>query len=74
MTPTIEQSFVRQFEHDGLWRQACDNSYWHNLGVFAAALYWLTRLVLVEIAGPARRDGLPHRLTVIDPASLESAA
>jgi uncharacterized protein len=62
------------FLEDELWRQACDNSYWHNLGVFAAALYWLTRLVLVEIDGPARRDSLPDRLTVIDPASLERAA
>lgn len=62
------------FLEDDLWRQACDNSYWHNLGVFAAALYWLTRLVLVEIDGPARRDGLPDRLTVIDPAGLERAA
>ncbi len=62
------------FLEDELWRQACDNSYWHNLAVFAAALYWLTRLVLVEIEGPARRDGLPGRLTVIAPESLEAAA
>ncbi len=62
------------FLEDDLWRQACDNSYWHNLGVFAAALYWLTRLVLVEIEGPPRREGLPQIMTVIDPASLEAAA
>ena len=62
------------FLEDDLWRQACDNSYWHNLGVFAAALYWLTRRVRVESAGPPRRDGLPETLAVIDPASLEVAA
>ncbi|WP_300300943.1 radical SAM protein [Ferrovibrio sp.] len=62
------------FLEQDLWRQACDNSYWHNLAIFAAALYWLTRLVLIEIEGPARRDGLPARMTVIDPAELEVAA
>lgn len=62
------------FLEDDLWRCARDNSYWHNLGVFAAAIYWLTRLVLVEIEGPPRRDGLPDRMPVIDPASLDVAA
>lgn len=62
------------FLEGDLWRQACDNSYWHNLGVFAAALYWLTRLVLIEIEGPPRRDGLSAHMMVIDPASLEKAA
>lgn len=62
------------FLEDDLWRQACDNSWWHNLAIFAAALYWLTRLVLVEIEGPARRAGLPERVAVIDPESLEAAA
>ena len=62
------------FLEDGLWRQACDNSWWHNLAMLAAALYWLTRLVLVEIEGPARRPDLPERLPVIDAASLEAAA
>ncbi|MFN4309869.1 MAG: radical SAM protein [Ferrovibrio sp.] len=62
------------FLEDGLWRQACDNSYWHNLAVFAGALYWLTRLVLIEIEGPARRDGLAECMMVIDPAELEAAA
>lgn len=62
------------FLENDLWKQACDNSYWHNLAVFAAALYWLTRLVLVEIDGPPRRDGLPRVMTVIDPVSLETAA
>lgn len=62
------------FLEDELWRQACDNSYWHNLAVFAGALYWLTRLVLIEIEGTARRDGLPEKMMVIDPAELEAAA
>ena len=54
------------FLEDGLWRQACDNSFTHNLAVLAASLYWLTRLVLVEIDGPVmRRDGLPTRFPVI---------
>lgn len=56
------------------WEQACDNSYWHNLAVFAGALYWLTRLVLIEIEGVARRDGLPEKMMVIDPAELEAVA
>lgn len=62
------------FLEDDLWRQGCDNSYWHNLAMFAAALYWLTRLVLVEIEGPARRPDLPERVTVIDDATLPAAA
>jgi hypothetical protein len=41
----------------------------------AAALYWLTRLVLVEIEGPViRRDGLPTRIPIIRlPAELAAA-
>lgn len=62
------------FLENELWRQACDNSYWHNLAMLAAALYWLTRLVLVEIEGPPRRDGLPAQMAVIDLAALEAAA
>ena len=63
------------FLEDGLWRQACDNSFTHNLAVLAASLYWLTRLVLVEIEGPVmRRDGLPTRIPVITlPAELAAA-
>jgi len=54
------------FLEDKLWRQACDNSFTHNLAVLAAALYWLTRLVLVEIEGPMlRRPGLPNHIDVI---------
>ncbi len=63
------------FLEDRLWRQACDNSFTHNLAVLAASLYWLTRLVLVEIEGPVmRRDGLPTRIPVITlPAELAAA-
>ena len=44
---------------DDIWDRACDNSFDHNVTVLAAALYWLTRLVLVEIEGPAiRRAGV----------------
>jgi uncharacterized protein len=60
------------FLEGDLWRQACDNSFTHNLAVLAGALYWLTRLVLVEIEGPVmRRDGLLTRIPVITlPAEL----
>jgi hypothetical protein len=62
------------FLEDDLWTQACDNSFTHNLAVMAASLYWLTRLVLVEIEGPViRRDGLPKRIPVIR-APAESAS
>ena len=54
------------FLEDELWSQACDNSFTHNVAVMAAALYWLTRLVLVELEGPViRRDGLPTRIPII---------
>ena len=54
------------FLEDDLWTQACDNSFTHNLAVMAASLYWLTRLVLVEIEGPImRRDRLATRIPVI---------
>jgi uncharacterized protein len=63
------------FLEDCLWRQACDNSFTHNLAVLAAALYWLTRLVLVEIEGPMlRRRDLPSRMRVIDPPPDAAAA
>ena len=63
------------FLEDDLWSQACDNSFTHNLAVMAASLYWLTRLVLVEIEGTViRRDGLPTRIPVIRaPADTASA-
>ena len=63
------------FLEDDLWSQACDNSFTHNLAVMAASLYWLTRLVLVEIEGPImRRDGLATRIPVIRaPADTASA-
>ena len=54
------------FLEDDLWSQACDNSFTHNVAVMAAALYWLTRLVLVEVEGPViRRDCLPTRIPII---------
>jgi hypothetical protein len=54
------------FLKNDLWSQACDNSFTHNLAVIAASLYWLTRLVLIEIEGPViRRVGLPTRIPVI---------
>jgi uncharacterized protein len=63
------------FLEDDLWRQACDNSFTHNLAVLASALYWLTRLVVLEIEGPVmRREGLPTRMQVIRlPAELAAA-
>ncbi|MGJ4927456.1 radical SAM protein [Bradyrhizobium sp. HKCCYLRH3095] len=63
------------FLEDRLWRQACDNSFEHNLAVLAAALYWLTRLVLVEIEGPVlRREDLPRRIRVISLPAATAAA
>jgi len=54
------------FLEDDLWRQACDNSFTWNLALLAVALYWLTRLVLVEMEGPVlRRPDLPNRIPVI---------
>lgn len=55
------------FLNDGLWTQACDNSFTWNLSVLAMSLYWLTRMVLVEIEGPVlRRSGLPNKMKVIE--------
>jgi uncharacterized protein len=56
-----------------LWEQACDNSYTWNLSMLAVSLYWLTRLVLVEIEGPARRPGPPAKIPVIDPDNLDGS-
>ena len=51
---------------DDLWRQACDNSFTWNLAMLAVSLYWLTRLVLVEIEGSVlRQPGLPQKIRVI---------
>ncbi len=58
-----------------LWRQACDNSFTWNLALLAVSLYWLTRLVLVEIEGPVmRRDDLPNRIRVIRQPAETAAA
>jgi len=61
------------FLEGDLWDQACDNSYTWNLSMLAAALYWLTRLVLVEIEGPTRRSGMPNTVPVIRLTDLEFA-
>jgi uncharacterized protein len=61
------------FLEDDLWRQACDNSFTHNVAMLAAALYWLTRLILVEIEGPARRGGT-MTMKVIEPPAEPVAA
>jgi len=54
------------FLEDDLWRQACDNSFTWNLAMLAVSLYWLTRLVLVEVEGPVlRRLDLPKKISVI---------
>lgn len=54
------------FLEDGLWRQACDNSFTYNLAILAASLYFLTGMVLVEIEGPVlRRVGLPTTVPVV---------
>ena len=50
-----------------MWTQGCDNSFTWNLSVLAISLYWLTRMVLVEIEAPIiRRASLPSTLKVID--------
>lgn len=55
------------FLEDDLWKQACDNSFTHNLAMLAAAMYFATHgMTLTEIEGPARRPGLPTRIRVID--------
>ncbi len=59
------------FLEGDLWDQACDNSYTWNLSMLAVALYWLTRLVLVEIEGSPRRPGLPKSMPVISLADLQ---
>lgn len=59
------------FLEGDLWDQACDNSYTWNLSMLAVALYWLTRLVLVEIEGAPRRPGLPKSMPVISLADLQ---
>ena len=55
-----------------LWDQACDNSYTWNLSMLAVSLYWLTRLVLVEIEGPSRRPGLPNIMPAIPLTDLQN--
>ncbi len=59
------------FLEGDLWEQACDNSYTWNLSMLAVSLYWLTRLVLVEIEGSARRVGPTNKMPVIRLADLQ---
>ncbi len=62
------------FLEGDLWRRACDNSFTWNLALLAISLYWLTRLVLIEIEGPVlRRDDLPTRIPVIRTPAAEAA-
>lgn len=61
------------FQDGDLWDQACDNSFTWNLSMLAVALYWLTRLVLVEIEGPTRRPGPPAKIQVINPNNLDGS-
>lgn len=61
------------FQDGDLWDQACDNSFTWNLSMLAVALYWLTRLVLVEIKGPPRRPGPPAKIQVINPNNLDGS-
>jgi len=61
------------FLEGDLWRQACDNSFTWNLALLAISLYWLTRLVLIEIEGPVlRRPDLPNRIRVIRQSAEEA--
>lgn len=54
------------------WTKACDNSFHYNLGMLGATLYYLTRMVLVEIEGPViRREGLPNVISVIMPPTQQ---
>jgi uncharacterized protein len=63
------------FLEGDLWRQACDNSFTWNLALLAISLYWLTRLVLVEIEGPVlRRPDLPNRIRVIRQPAEQAAS
>ncbi len=59
------------FLENKLWEKACDNSFYWNLAVLAASMYWMTGLVLTEIQGTSlRRDDLPNRIPVIDPRQM----
>ena len=62
------------FLEGDLWDQACENSYTWNLSMLAVALYWLTRLVMVEIEGPSRRQGFSNSMPVIRLTDLQAGA
>lgn len=59
------------FVEDDLWAQSCDNSFAYNLGILAAALFFATGRVLIEIRGEdIRRDGISG-VSVIEPDFLD---
>lgn len=48
------------------WEQSCDNSFTWNSALMAVALYYITRMVLIEIEGDViRRESLPSKISVI---------
>lgn len=52
--------------HDGLWTQACDNSYTWNSAVLSLAMFYLTGRVLTHIEGETvRRPSLPSKAPVL---------
>ncbi|NBS69192.1 SDR family oxidoreductase [bacterium] len=60
------------FLEDKLWEQACENSYYYNLGLLAASLFFATRMVLVRIEGDDIRHRSNSLLPVIEPGFLDA--
>lgn len=49
-----------------LWEKACDNSFAFNAAMLAVALFWATKMYLVEIEGLiVRREDLPWRIPIV---------
>jgi uncharacterized protein len=59
------------FLEDDLWISACNNSFNYNLAVLAGALFFATKLVLVEIKGETIRVENIQSTQVIDPVYFE---
>jgi len=59
------------FLEDALWDQACENSYFYNLGLLSASLFFATRMVLVRIEGHDIRQKGPNAIDVIEPGFLD---
>ena len=59
------------FLEDKLWEQACENSYYFNLGLLAASLFFATRMVLVRIEGHDIRYKGINATEVIEPGFLD---